>query len=187
MELSLNFKNNISQYGWLTILLHWLTALFVYTLFGLGDWMVDLGYYHPYYQGSHELHMNLGLLLTLVLLLRILWNISNIKPRLLAKASSLMILLIKSSHYFFYLLLVVSCISGYLLASATGDELSFFNLLVFPSVEFYSFDQEEWMSLLHQSTTGLLLALSLLHALMALKHHFINKDETLRRMYLKGH
>ena len=37
----MGLKNNSERYGWLSIALHWLMALAVFGLFGLGYWMVD--------------------------------------------------------------------------------------------------------------------------------------------------
>lgn len=46
----MKLNNNQLNYGLIAIVLHWLIALLTYGLFGLGLWMVSLGYYDAWYQ-----------------------------------------------------------------------------------------------------------------------------------------
>lgn len=41
----MHWRNTATAYGLLSIGMHWLVALAVFGLFGLGLWMVDLDYY----------------------------------------------------------------------------------------------------------------------------------------------
>lgn len=41
----MQFSNTPQQYGFISAMLHWLTALVVYGMFALGLWMVTLSYY----------------------------------------------------------------------------------------------------------------------------------------------
>jgi len=41
--------SNKERWGWITIAIHWLTAITVVGLLGIGVWMVDLNYDHTWY------------------------------------------------------------------------------------------------------------------------------------------
>ncbi|RTZ80919.1 MAG: cytochrome b, partial [Gammaproteobacteria bacterium] len=66
----------------MTLILHWLLALGIALMLGLGLWMVRLDYYHPLYQALPALHRDLGLLLAPLLLFRLLWRGFNARPEL---------------------------------------------------------------------------------------------------------
>ena len=65
-------RNDRTRYGWLSIGLHWLVAATVIGLFALGLWMVDLGYYDPWYRTGPDIHRSIGILLFAVMLVRLL-------------------------------------------------------------------------------------------------------------------
>ena len=54
--------------------LHWLFALAVYAMFGLGLWMVTLSYYDGWYHQAPELHKSIGVLLMMGLVFRVIWR-----------------------------------------------------------------------------------------------------------------
>ncbi|MES9934700.1 MAG: cytochrome b/b6 domain-containing protein, partial [Candidatus Sedimenticola sp. PURPLELP] len=49
-------KNSEHQYGLIARLLHWVLALMLAGLFGLGWYMTGLTYYDPWYHKSIDLH-----------------------------------------------------------------------------------------------------------------------------------
>ena len=64
------FKNSPASYGLIAIILHWLMALTIFGLFGLGLYMVELTYYDSWYKGLQlDLHKSIGLTLAAVFLL----------------------------------------------------------------------------------------------------------------------
>ena len=60
------------HYHPLHIALHWLMALMIPALFGVGLWMTGLDYYSSWYKTAPDLHKSFGLLLLLLLLLRLI-------------------------------------------------------------------------------------------------------------------
>lgn len=50
--MSAPLMNSKTSFGWTTIALHWLVALAVFGLFGLGYYMVDLTYYDDWYYSA---------------------------------------------------------------------------------------------------------------------------------------
>ena len=79
------FKNTPSSYGLVAIIFHWLMALTIFGLFGLGLYMVELTYYDSWYKGSLDLHKSIGITLVAVFLFRILWRALSTQPKPLMK------------------------------------------------------------------------------------------------------
>jgi len=76
----MQWRNSDSTYGLVSILLHWLVALAVFGLFGLGLWMVGLDYYSSWYRTAPDLHKSIGILLFVVMLGRLLWRFLTPPP-----------------------------------------------------------------------------------------------------------
>ena len=175
-------KNTISHYGWVTILLHWLVALVVIGLFGLGYWMVDLGYYDPWNKKGPDLHKSIGITLFFVMVLRILWKKSQIKTQPLSNHTSTEKKLGHLVHSFLYVALFILMLSGYLISTADGRAIEVFQMISIVSFGQLFAEQEDISGMVHKYLAYGLIFTVVLHALAALKHHFIDKDKTLSRM-----
>ena len=176
----MTWRNSQHGYGLVSISLHWLVALVVAEQFVLGLWMVDLNYYHPWYQRAPAIHKAVGVLLFGVMLVRLLWRYSNPRPVAIGaaaerKAAAWM-------HGTLYLLLFTLMLSGYLISTADGRGIDVFGLFSLPATLSGVENQEDIAGKVHQSLAFVLLALAVLHALAALKHHFLDHDGTLKRM-----
>src|SRR5690606_41580895 len=53
-SLTMQWRNTSRNYGLTSILLHWIGALAVFGLFGLGLWMVGLNYYSSWYRTAPD-------------------------------------------------------------------------------------------------------------------------------------
>jgi len=179
------FKNNQYHYGMPTIILHWLIAVMTFALFGLGLWMTDLGYYDDWYTKAPTLHEGGGVIFFVLLVVRILWRLMNRMPQALnnhkpweKKAAYL-------AHNILNLLLIMITLSGYLIVTAKGDALLVFNFFTIPASLSGFSNQADISGDIHYFAAWVLIVFSIAHALAALKHHFIDKDETLKRMFNK--
>src|SRR5690554_5438622 len=76
----------------------------------------------------------------------------------------------------------VAMVSGYLITTADGSSISVSGLFDVPSLTGRVKGMEDTAGAVHYSSTWALVGLAGLHALAALKHHSIDRDETLRRM-----
>jgi cytochrome b561 len=90
------------------------------------------------------------------------------------------------AHGLLYLLLFVAMISGYLITTADGSSISVFGWFEVPSVTGRIRGMEDTAGAVHYWSTWALVVLAGLHALAALKHHFIDRDATLKRMLGRG-
>ena len=180
------WRNTPRQYGYISILLHWLVALLVFGMFGLGLWMVELTYYDPWYQRAPALHKATGIVLFGIMLLRLLWRYANPRPAPLPSLANWEKRLARGLHVLFYPLLFTLMLSGYLISTADGRPISVYGLFNVPATLSGLPRQEDIAGDVHQWLAYTLIGLVALHALAALKHHFLDRDGTLRRM-LRGH
>ncbi|AYC31156.1 cytochrome b [Pseudomonas cavernae] len=178
----MQWRNSSARYGLVSILLHWGVALAVFFLFGLGLWMVELDYYSAWYNAAPALHKDIGLILLAVMLLRLVWRFVSPPPPVLSSYDSLTRLSAKFGHAVLYLGLFAVLISGYLISTAEGRGISLFGLIEVPALISGIPDQEDVAGLVHEYVAWGLVIFSGLHALAALKHHFIDRDVTLARM-----
>lgn len=81
-----------------------------------------------------------------------------------------------------YLILFAIIISGYLISTADGQPISVFDWFSVPAVFTGEGEQADLAGDVHLYLAWAVVVLSLLHATGALKHHFIDKDITLKRM-----
>ena len=175
-------RNTEQTYGIVSILLHWLMALVIFGMFGVGLYMVDLDYYDPLYKTLPEIHKGTGILLVLVLLFRIYWRLSNPRPDPVEGGSALEEQVARWVHRLFYLLIAAIALSGYLISTADGKSIDVFGLFSVPATLTDLPEQEDRAGLVHEYLAYGLIGLAALHAAAALKHHFIDGDATLRRM-----
>lgn len=175
-------KNSIDKYGLISRLFHWFSALAVFSLFGLGIWMVELDYYSSWYKTGPDIHRSIGILLAIATLFRLLWITVSTKPNAVSNTNRLEKLVANIMHISLYIILFVLFTSGYLISTADGRAIDVFTWFSVPSLGEFITNQEDIAGEIHEWLAYVLISLVGVHALAALKHHFINKDNTLRRM-----
>lgn len=174
-------KNTRESFGLIHIFIHWVTALVVFGLFGLGLWMVDLNYYSEWYRTAPSLHKSIGLTLFALTVFRVVWKFTNPSPVALS-SNKLEKRLGKLAHFAIYLLLFTIMISGFLISTADGRGIEWFGLFEIISLGEFVPNQEDIAGEVHEWAAFLLIGLVCFHFLAAIKHHFIDKDNTLKRI-----
>lgn len=174
--------NQTNQYGLVQIALHWLIAVTIFGLFGLGLWMVDLTYYSSWYRTAPDLHRSIGVIVVSLMVLRLLWRLANPKVASVATHKNWERKLAHLTHGLMYVLMLLLAISGYMITTAKGQPLNVFDWFSIPAISFGIEYQEEIAGDLHEIFAWSLIALAALHIIGALKHHFVDRDETLKRM-----
>lgn len=175
-------RNTPTRFGHISILLHWLVALAVYGMFGLGLWMVTLGYYDSWYHPAPELHKSIGITLFAVMILRVIWCFISPPPRPLSSYSPMTRYSAVAVHFLLYGILFAIFISGYLISTADGKAIEVFGLISVPATLEGFGEQADLAGDIHLWLAWSVVILSVLHGLAALKHHFIDRDITLKRM-----
>ena len=179
-------KNSTRSFGLMSKLLHWSMAILLTGLFVLGLYMTGLDYYDPLYHSLPWWHKSFGLLTLLLLLLRYVWKLINTQPKPLQSHKKWEVTLAHVIQMLFYLLILLIGITGYLISTAKGKSIEFFNWFDVPALTSGLEEKSaDWVGGIHEILAISLAILVVLHALAALKHHFIDKDETLKRMLNK--
>ena len=176
------WRNSPQHFGIVSILLHWCMALAIYGMFALGLWMVGLGYYDGWYRSAPEIHKGVGIILFAALLLRLSWRIISPPPAPLKSYTPHVRKAATAAHWLLYGLLIVLLFSGYLISTADGKPISVFGWFDVPALFSGAGQQADLAGDVHLWLAWSLVLLSALHALAALKHHFIDRDVTLKRM-----
>jgi len=178
----MRLRNSSSQWGWTTITIHWITALTIIGMFAFGLWMVELTYYDEWYKKGPSLHKSIGITLFMLTLGRLVWRLKNITPDALSSHKVWERKIAAIAHFLLYLLLFGVMISGYLISTADGRGVEFFGLFEIPATLQGIENQEDIAGVVHLILASTLIGIALLHAGAALKHHFIDRDRTLKRM-----
>lgn len=178
-------KNTTKSYGLVAIFFHWLMALGVFFMFGLGLYMVELSYYDAWYKGSLDLHKSIGVLLFIVFCFRLSWRLINVSPEPPSTHNRLVKLeqfAARTAHYLLYLILLFLMMSGYFISTADGRGIVVLNWFEVPASPLMIENQEDLAGEVHLILAWSLISLVIVHSAAALKHHFVNKDDTFKKM-----
>ena len=176
------FLNSDSDYGWLGIVLHWLMAVAIIGIFLLGYFMVELDYYSPWYNRAPHIHESLGVLFGALLVIRLVARWLNPPPPPLGSLHAAERQAARAVHWLFYLLMFVITVTGYVISSAGDRSVPVFNWFSLPAVPLPIEQQEDIAGKWHRWVGWSLIILGTLHGLAAIKHHFVDRDRTLRRI-----
>jgi len=170
----------VTGYNKLSKSLHWLSAILVFGMFAAGYWMVDLTYYSEWYKTAPHWHKSVGICLIALTILRLFWKTISSSPAI--EGSPFEKKAAAAAHHLLYVLLFTLFLSGYLISTADGRGIDVFGWFEVPGLGAFIENQADYAGLVHEYVAYALIALTSLHALAALKHHFINKDNTLKKM-----
>ena len=176
----MNLSQAPQSYDSVSKALHWLIALLAFAQLGMGKFFeVEADEADSLF----ELHSALGLLVLALMLVRIAWRLTHAVPDQPAGTPPLLRLVALGMHGGFYLLLIALPLSGWALTSIEGDAVSFFGAFPVPSLPVAGGEEmEDFIEEAHELMGNVLLVLAGLHVLAGLKHHFIDRDNVLRRM-----
>ncbi len=178
----MQFYNSSSRYGAVAMTFHWVTAVVVVGLFSVGLWMEDMDYGNPWYKTAPHWHKSVGVLLVTFMLARLLWRLKSPPPPPLNTHTSWEKRAAKIAHALLYVLIFLMLPTGYLITTAQGQGLDVFNWFTIPAVITSVSNLEDYAGEVHEIIAFSIIGIAIIHMLGALKHHFIDKDRTLKRM-----
>lgn len=159
--------------------LHWSMAVLILAAFALGL-TVDV-FPKSWEHAVVETHKAIGIATLLLLLVRFGWRLTHRAPAPL-ESSAVLALAARAGHAALYVVMLLVPVIGlvYAIRRGQGFDFGLFALPPFQAAEPRAVTRpiREW----HEWAAYALIALACLHALAALWHHFIRKDDTLRRM-----
>lgn len=129
-------------------------------------------------------HKSVGIVISLVALIFLLWRLANRKPAWSVEMPLWERLLARVTHSLLYLIIIVMPFTGWGMSTAAGFVPDFFWLFPLPLPWIpLSKPLAKLFSELHYIFAWVLAGLIALHIIAALKHHFIDKDNILKRMW----
>lgn len=177
-------ENTQQRYGAVAVALHWLMAALLIGLAAIGLYMVrlpDAGFDTVKISLIFS-HKELGMLALALAALRLAWRVGNELPRLTERLPEWQKVAARFVHLSFYALMFGVPISGWLMSSASGFPVTFLGLFKLPDLIGYDNYLLDVLVAVHKWLAYALVALIGLHAAAALRHHFILRDDTLRKM-----
>ena len=176
-----HFKNTHFTYGFVSKNFHWIMAVIILLNFTIGVFMGDLEK-GPLRFFLFNFHKSLGILILVLIIVRLLWRISNLVPNPLSE-NNLLNKTAKFVHYFFYFILLVVTFSGWTYSSARGGPINIFGLFSVPALVEKNEEIGKIARNIHGISVYVFIAFLALHILASLYHHFFLKDKTLKRMW----
>jgi cytochrome b561 len=169
------------RYGALSVGLHWFMLLLLVAVYAC----IELRELFPKGSEPREAlkawHFMLGLSVLSLVGLRLVARVMQPAPRIEPDPSTSQKLLAKLMHVMLYVLMIGMPIAGWLLLSAAGKPIPFFGLTL-PALVDPSKSLADLIKEVHEvgGTVGYFLIG--VHAAAALFHHYLKRDNTLRRM-----
>lgn len=176
-------KNTRQRYGTVTIAMHWLMAMLLIALIALGLYMTslpDVGF-DKSKVGLYALHKEYGILALALALLRLAWRVGNILPTMVGELPEWQKVFARFVHLCFYALMLALPVSGWLMSSAAEIPVYFFGI---PLPDFIGPNEYRFQVLIeiHKWLGYVLIGFTVIHAGAALRHHFIFRDDTLKKI-----
>lgn len=191
-----------NRYTKTAVILHWLIAIAIFGMFALGWFMADLPKEGPK-QMSYDLfdwgiytwqlaeessprtfyfnlHKSIGITILALILIRVLWRISHKPPALLSSYKTWERKLATGTHHLLYLLMVALPVSGLIMATYSKYGVKWFGIPFIKGLD--NTPMRKVYEEAHELIGVIILVVLILHIIGALKHKFIDKDDTLKRM-----
>ena len=169
---------NTIRYHRTTRFLHWTQAALLIGMLTLGWWMVTLDYTNRWYTSALFWHRVCGLLVVPIAVLQLWCRRRHPMPPLVHDWRRVGA---DAMHRLFLCLMFLFPLSGYLLSTSSGAAVPLPGGLALPAMVDFE-PLEHWAHELHHWFAYILAVAAGLHLLAALHHHFVTRDEVLRRM-----
>ncbi len=168
-----------ARYNSVARLLHWVIGtIVILNIIG--------GLAHDALEGVFNvmpLHKAAGITVFALTVVRIVWRLIHPAPPLPSDMKGWERTASHATHAAFYLLLILVPLTGWIMTSAGSRPLEWFGLFPIPKFNVAKGDAIVGISSEGHEILGLLFgALAIIHIAAALRHHFILKDNVLRRM-----
>ena len=177
-------QNTPQQYHKTSIALHWLMLLLMIAVYAC----IELREFYPkgsdIREGFKTWHFMLGLLILGLAIFRLVFRCFHTTPPIQPKPAKWQTGTAHLAHAFLYVLMIAVPIGGWLMLSAAGKPIPFFGLSL-PALIEENKELGKTIKKIHTTVGEIGYYVIALHAVAALFHHYVVKDNTLLRMLPK--
>ncbi|MBL0941250.1 MAG: cytochrome b [Alphaproteobacteria bacterium] len=177
-------QNTRNSYGSIAKLFHWTIAFLIIGMYILANIMMYLSPSVMKYS-LYDLHKSTGLLIFSLVLLRLIWRWINPSPMLPLSVPRVQKIASQINTILLYMLMIIFPISGGIMTTMSGHPIKFYNLFVIQPLYYNLNSIAKAAREIHGYSAYALCILVSLHTLAAFYHHFVIKDQILRRMLPK--
>jgi len=174
----------VERYSTTAISLHWIVAALIICAFTLGWIMTDLEV-SPLKLKMFNWHKWVGITILLLVIVRLLWRLTH-RPPLMLPMPVWQRIAAKTLHGILYVLLLLQPLSGWVYSNAAGYPVVYLGLIPLPTLVAKNKQVADVLMERHELLGWFLLVVATLHILAGLKHHFVDGDATLKRMWFKS-
>jgi len=169
------------RYSTVAITLHWLTALLVIGMLGVGLWMVglEISRLKLVVYGWHKWF---GITVLAIVILRLLWRRYRPPPSLPPTVAPWERVAAPLAHWSLYALLLAMPVTGWLMNSAAGQTVIWFGLIALPNLVDRDPALLEIFRSAHHWLSRALILLLAIHIGAVIRHDVLRRDGILRRM-----
>lgn len=175
-------RNSQDNWGSLARGLHWLLAVLIFVQAVLG-WIAHEMDRSPGKITLMTAHKSLGITILMLIAVRLAWRWINPTPDPPPGSKSWEILLARLTHAAIYLSVIGVALSGWLTASTSIIAWKFWWAFQWPRLSGPNPDLHELSGEVHETLVTALAGLLIVHTAAAFKHHFIDRDQVLLRMW----
>ena len=172
-------RNTTNSYGSPAKLLHWVSALILVGLVIVGLIVADMES-GPDKQQLEGIHISVGLLLLGLMTVRLLWKFRNPSPAGSVDTPAWQKAVEHLTHWGLYATIYFQILIGVI--SEGQRPIAFFGLFEFGPIVERNQARHEFLEQVHAWGWIVIAVLAGIHVLAALYHHYIQKDDVLRRM-----
>jgi cytochrome b561 len=180
----MRLKDTATSYGWISILLHWITAIVILYLLYLGSTIGSLEGTDR--QLAVDRHTSVAIASYLLLLWRIIWRFVYHHPGPTPEQRGWAFTMGKWTHYAIVVAVLLMLISGPLMQFSYGRDIVVFDWFVIPTPIDSSFGLAGFLHKVHTASAIFIFIGVLLHIGGVYKHTAFNQDGTLAKIIIPG-
>ena len=174
----MHLNNTLTEYGLISKVLHWLSAILLFIQIPLGFYLVDLDFGEERI-AFENIHIILGLTIFYLVIIRLIKNIINPTPKLDASIFKGQKFLAKMNHVLLYVTILSITISGILKKLFNGEIL----IIFFKKIKLNdNFELAEIFYDVHVFSNYLMISLIALHVLAVIIHKLFFNDNLLKKI-----
>ena len=174
----MHIKNTITEYGVISKILHWVSALLLFIQIPIGFYLVDLDFGEQRIT-LENIHIVIGLSIFYLVILRLFVKILNPTPKLEPSIFKGQKFLAKLNHILLYVTILSITISGILKKLFNGETIVIF----FKAIKIQdNFELADQFYEIHILSNYFMIVLIAIHILAVIVHKIFFNDSLLKRM-----